>query len=70
MAEEFTIQERTYYCVWNNNLNAETKKDIISRAVEQVQSKLKEYWKLKDFIKNDDYTRLINFLSKIFFIFT
>lgn len=67
MAEEFTIQERTYYCVWNNNLNAETKKDIISRAVEQVQSKLKEYWKLKDFIKNDDYTRLINFLSKKYF---
>ncbi len=64
MTEEFTIQERTYYCIWNNNLNPETKKDIVSKVVEQTQTKLKEYWKLRDFIKKDDYTRLINFLFK------
>ena len=67
MTDEFTIQERTYYCLWNNNLNPETKKDIVSRVVEQTKTKLKEYWKLKDYIKNDDYTRLINFLSKKYF---
>jgi len=67
MTEEFTIQERTYYCIWNNNLSPETKKDIVSRVVEQTHTKLKEYWKLRDFIKNDDYTRLINFLSSKYF---
>lgn len=67
MTEEFTIQERTYYCIWNNNLSPETKKGIVSRVVEQTTDKLKKYWKLKDYIKNDDYTRLINFLSKKYF---
>ncbi len=67
MPEEFTIQERTYACLWHHNFNAETKKDIISRVVEQTQTKLKEYWKLRDLIKNDDYTRLINFLSSKYF---
>ncbi len=64
MTEEFTIQERTYYCLWNNNLNPEAKKDIVSRVVEQTQTRFKDYWKLKYLIKNDDYTRLINFLFK------
>lgn len=67
MTEEFTIQERTYYCIWNNNLSSDMKKDIVSRVVEQTTDKLKKYWKLKDYIKNDDYTRLINFLSKQYF---
>lgn len=67
MSKEFTIQERTYSCLWHHNFNFDIKKDIISRVVEQIHGKLKEYWKLRDFIKNDDYTRLINFLSSKYF---
>jgi hypothetical protein len=67
MTEGFTIHERTYSCFWDNNFNPETKKDIISRVVEQIPDRLKGYWKLQDYIKNDDYTRLINFLSSKYF---
>jgi hypothetical protein len=67
LPDELTINEGTYSCFWNNNFSFKTKKDIISRTVEQVSGRLKEYWKLNSYIKNDDYTRLINFLSSKYF---
>lgn len=64
MPKEFSIQERTYSCFFNNNFNSETKKEIISRTVEQVVDKFKKHWKFEYYIKDSDYTRLINFLLR------
>lgn len=64
MPKEFTMQERTYSCFWHSNFNRETKKEIISRTVEQVIDKFKKYWKFEYYIKDSDYTRLVNFLLR------
>lgn len=64
MTEELTIQERTYSCFWVSNFNSETKKEIISRTIEQTVDKFKDNWKFKYYIKDSDYTRLVNFLFK------
>lgn len=64
MTKEFTIQERTYSCFWYSNFNSETKKEIISRTVDQAVDKLKKHWKFGYYIKDSDYTRLVNFLLR------
>jgi len=64
MSKEFTIQEMTYSCFWYSNFNNETKKEIISRTVEQNIDKFKKHWNFKYYIRDSDYTRLVNLLSK------
>lgn len=64
MSKEFTIQERTYSCFWYSNFNSETKKEIISRTVEQAIDKFKKHWKFEYYVRDNDYTRLVNFLVK------
>lgn|SRR3990167_4020482 len=64
MPKEFSIQERTYSCFFNNNFNSETKKEIISMTVDQTVDKLKKHWKFGYYIKDSDYTRLVNFLLR------
>lgn len=62
MPEEFTIEERTYQCFWYSNFDRETKKEIISRTVEQIVGKFKNHWKFEYYIIDGNYTRLVNFL--------
>ncbi len=64
MTKEFSIQERTYSCFFNNNFNYETRKEIISRTVGQTIDKFKKHWKFEYYVKDGDYTILVNFLVK------
>lgn len=63
---EFDIKQRTYSCFWHTNFNTETRKEIISRTVEQIIDEMKNHWNFRYYIKDSDYTRLINHLHKNF----
>lgn len=66
MSEEFSIKEMTYSCFWYSNFDTETKKEIISRTVEQIIDKFRQHWNFKYYIKDSNFTRLIDHLQKNF----
>lgn len=62
----FDIEHRTYSCFWYTGFTSDTRKKIISRTVEQIIDKMKGHWNFRYYIKDGDYTRLINHLHKNF----
>jgi hypothetical protein len=68
--KKFDIQERTYSCFWHRNFDAETKKEIMSRTIEHITDKLKEHYRFKYYIKDNDYTKLIDHLYRNNYYYT
>lgn len=54
-------------CFWNEIFNPETKKIILSSVIEQAIDKFKEDFRFRNFITDNDLTKLLNHLVKNFF---